>query len=278
MNPTPNIQLFLGRFHPLLVHLPIGLLVLLVALEFLARTRRFCGANASANYVLALLVPSALVSAACGWMLAGSGDYNAAALSIHRWLGTATASLCALTALLRWAQWKRAYASCLCLSFAVLSAASHFGGSLTHGSDYLVRYAPRSIQALVGGQSATANPPLPRPENGTFGTLIHPVLQARCATCHNPEKHKGGLNMDTYESLMHGGKDGPVIIPGNPAASPLIQRMLLSPDNDDHMPPSGKPQPLLEEFAQLHWWIATGAARDAVTNGVNSPAEPRQTR
>src|SRR5512140_2183266 len=129
MSQAPDIQVFLGRFHPLLVHLPIGLLVLLVALELLARTRRFCGANASATFVLALLVPSALASAAFGWMLAGSSEYNLGVLRLHRWLGVTTALLCMLTAFLRWACWKRAYASCLYLSFAVLSAASHFGGS-----------------------------------------------------------------------------------------------------------------------------------------------------
>lgn len=265
MKPIPDIQLFFGRFHPLLVHLPIGLLLLLLALELLARLRRFPGANASTNYVLALLVPSALASAVCGWMLAASGEYNYEILRIHRWLGTATALLCALTAVLRWLRWKRGYEGCLFLSVAVLIVASHFGGTLTHGSGYLIQYAPRPLRTLLAAPSTAVNAS-PHANNGTFDTLIHPVLQARCATCHNRERHKGGLNMDTYESLMHGGKDGPVIVPGNPDASPLLTRMLLPPQNDDHMPPADKPQPQLHEFALLRGWIEAGAPRDAATN------------
>jgi len=109
MNEAPNLFLFLGRFHPLLVHRPIGFLALLIVLESLARFGRFRGANACAGYVLALLVPSALVSAACGWLLSQSGDYDGDLLRAHRWSGFAMALLCLVVALCHWRQWPRAY-------------------------------------------------------------------------------------------------------------------------------------------------------------------------
>ncbi len=276
MNETPDILLFFGRFHPLLVHLPIGFLVLLVALESLARFRRFRSANASAGYILALLVPSAVLSAGCGWLLSLSGDYRSELLQVHRWLGFATAGLCTLTAGFRWRNWTRTYTASLYLSAIVLAVTSHFGGSLTHGSDYLTRYAPAPIQALLGRQSAKADPGIARPQERFFSVVIEPILQARCAACHNPEKRKGGLRLDTWETLQRGGKNGPVIVAGKAAESPLVQRLLLPLDNDDHMPPEGKPQPTPEEIAVLSWWIDAGAPPDAALAGLRPPAGIRQ--
>jgi len=267
MGQSPDIILFLGRFHPLLVHLPIGFLILLVVLETLARNHRFCGANASATYILVLLVPSALVTGVTGWMLSGSGEYDGRILQVHRWLGVAIAVLCPLLALLRWVQWLRAYAVCLYLSAGVLMAVSHFGGSLTHGSDYLFHYeATRMVKTAVGGQRAALAALVHNKENGGFEAVVHPVLEARCGARHNPEKYKGGLSMDTYEQLMSGGRNGPVIVAGDATLSPLITRMLLPRAHDDHMPPASKPQPHTDEIELLRRWVDAGAPGAETTN------------
>jgi uncharacterized membrane protein len=265
--------LFLGRFHPLLVHLPIGFLVLLVALESMARIRRFRGANACAGYMLAMLVPAALASAACGWLLAGSGGYDGTVLGVHRWLGIATVSLCALVALVHERQWTRSYAVLLYLSALVLAVTSHFGGSLTHGSDYLTRYAPARLHARLDRPGAAAHPETSHPGVGVFAAVVQPILQARCAGCHNPEKRKGGLSMDTLEGLMHGGEHGPALVAGNAIQSPMLKRMLLPPENEDHMPPDGKPQPKPDEIAILRWWVEVGAPFGAAVNDLNPPPD-----
>lgn len=276
MNETPDIVLFFGRFHPLLVHLPIGFLVLLVVLESLARFRRFRGANACAGYVLALLVPFALASAACGWLLSLSGDYNGDLLRVHRLLGFAIVFLCVLVAVFHWRQWKRTYVVFLYVSAIVLAITSHFGGSLTHGSDYLTRYAPPPIKALLGRQSADVHPGIAHPKKRFFSAVIEPILQARCGTCHNPEKRKGGLRVDTIEALLQGGKNGPAIVAGNASASPIVKRLLLPLNNDDHMPPEGKPQPTLEEIAVLRWWIDAGAPPIASVDDLHPPGDVRR--
>ena len=74
MNGTPNFVLFLGHLHPLLVHLPIGLILLLAALELLACLPRFKQANANAGIILTLAVPLAIGTAACGWLLSNRGS------------------------------------------------------------------------------------------------------------------------------------------------------------------------------------------------------------
>ncbi|MGA2658419.1 MAG: c-type cytochrome domain-containing protein [Verrucomicrobiota bacterium] len=271
MNEAPNIVLFLGRFHPLLVHLPIGFLVLLVALESLACFRRFRGANACAVYVLALLVPSALVSAACGWLLSQSGEYDGGILRVHRFLGFATALLCALVALCHWRGWTRAYVVFLYSSAAALALTGHFGGSLTHGSDYLTRYALPSIKALLGRQSADVPRGAPHWGAGVFASEVQPVLQARCGACHNAQKRKGGLRVDSIDSLLRGGEDGPAIVAGNAAASLIIKRLLLPLEDEGHMPPKGKPQPKPAEIAVLGRWIDAGARSNAVADAPSRP-------
>ena len=47
-----------------------------------------------------------------------------------------------------------------------------------------------------------------------FDELIHPILQWRCSACHGLEKHKADLSIESYETLLEGGKDSPVLIAG----------------------------------------------------------------
>src|SRR6266702_1863241 len=141
---------FFGHLHPLLVHLPIGLIVLLAVLEWLTRYPRFRNANASARFILALAVPLALFTALCGWLLSLGGSYGDRLLQWHQWTGIGTAAACALAGLFFWLDRKRLYRVCLFSTMIVLIVASHFGGSLTHGTDSLVRYAPNSLLALFG--------------------------------------------------------------------------------------------------------------------------------
>jgi mono/diheme cytochrome c family protein/uncharacterized membrane protein len=275
MQRTPEILLFVGRLHPLAVHLPIGFLVLLVVLETLSCSRRFRGANASAGYILALLVPAAWASALFGWLLSNSGEYETRLLQLHRALGFATAFLCTWVAILHWCRWKRLYTVSLYLNAVVLGAAGHFGGSLTHGSDYLVRHAPKPIKAILGQRGASTANASADQGKGVFASTIQPILQKRCGACHNPEKHKGGISFDTLGALLRGGENGSVVIPGDAARSPLLQRLLLPVEHEDHMPPAGKPQPTAEEVALLRWWINAGAGANPTGSNGQLPAEVR---
>jgi uncharacterized membrane protein len=276
MNETTNLPLFLGRLHPLLVHLPIGFLVLLGTLESLARLRQFHRANACAGYVSALLVPAAAVSAACGWLLATSGEYDGNTLRFHRWLGVTTVLLCVLVAIAHSRQWTRIYTLTLYSSLLLLVLTSHFGGLLTHGNDYLARYAPVPLKVLLGRQTATSGAEIVHRGKGAFPLLVQPVLQARCTACHNQEKHKGGLRLDTFEWLRKGGENGPVVVAGKAADSPMFKRLLRPAEDEDHMPPTGKPQPTPEEIALLGWWIDAGAPSDATLDDLHPPPAIRR--
>ena len=265
MIPPSDTVLLFGRFHPLLVHLPIGLLVLLAFLELLARWPRFNKANASAGSILALAVPASIVTAVCGWLLSRGGGYEDSLLQWHKWTGIAVATMCAGIGLVYWLDLKKLYRWGLVATFAVLVSASHYGGSLTHGKDYLTRYAPGPLRALLGSTITPAsarNTPGAVADKRAFADVIQPVLEKNCVSCHGPEKAKAGLRLDTHPGLLKGSEHGPVIVAGKAAESELIRRLTLPPEHDDHMPPAGKPQPSAEDTALLRWWVDAGAPDD----------------
>jgi uncharacterized membrane protein len=282
LSHPPDILLFFGRLHPLLVHLPIGLIVLLAGLEFLARYPRFKHANTSAGFILALAVPLAIGTAICGWLLSLGGGYEARLVQWHKWTGLLTAAACAVTAWLYRLPNKRGYRLCLGLNLLVLVVASHFGGSLTHGSDYLTRYAPtpfRNLLARFAGeptQHATRNTQRSAVTDPNalpaFPSLIQPLFEKDCVSCHGPEKSKGHLRLDSFAAVLKGGENGPVVVPGKAAESDLIKRLKLPAESDDHMPPDGKPQPSSDDIALLQWWIDAGAPADKKVGDLHPPA------
>lgn len=262
MSGPSDISLFFGRLHPLLVHLPIGLIVLLAALEVLARLRRFSQANANAGLILALAVPASLAAVLCGWLLSLAGGYQDNLLKWHKWTGIATAAACLLAGLLYSLDLKRPYRWCLFSSVVTLLVASHFGGSLTHGSDYLVRYAPPPFRTWFGGRSPTP-PPATGTEDPTqlpaFAGVIEPILKENCISCHGPDKSKGKLRLDSFASVLKGGDSGLAIVRGKSSEGALLKRVRLPSTDQDHMPPEGKPQPKEADVALLEWWIDAGA-------------------
>ena len=268
--------LFLGRFHPVLVHLPIGGLILLGLLELLAKFTRFSDAAHSNRLILGLTAVASIATALLGWMLSQSGGYDPQLLPWHRWAGFAVAVACALTWLLNRLGRTRAYQLSLLATLAVLLVASHLGASITHGSDFLTQFAPGPFRSLLRAYSRPAAAPGATPDltqRRVFAEFIQPILERRCATCHGPEKHKADLSVESYETLLKGGKDGPVLVAGKALDSPMIYRLLLPPDDDDHMPPQGKPQPTLAEIAALQWWIDCGAPGDKTVGDLKPGAE-----
>lgn len=275
MTPASDLTLFLGRFHPLLVHLPIGLIVLLAFLELLGRSARFAGARAAIGPVLLLAVPTSIASVICGWLLASGGGYDEQLLQLHRWTGVAVAVLCTLLGLAHGLDLMRVYRLGLGLCFVVLVGASHFGGSLTHGKDYLARYAPGPLRTLLGGGAGSPET-LPAPaslaDQRAYEHVAKPLLDKYCVSCHGPEKAKGGLRLDSLQAALKGGDNGAGVVPGKLETSSVIQRVLLPADHDDHMPPEGKPQPGAGDLALLKWWVETGAS-DKPVGELKLPAE-----
>jgi hypothetical protein len=116
-----------------------------------------------------------------------------------------------------------------------------------------------------------------RPVSGEAGSLyaqvVQPILQRRCISCHGPEKQKGELRLDSLAGVRRGGQAGLALVPGNASESLMIRRLLLPPEDEDHMPPEGKPQPTQAEVGLLQWWINAGASEDGTLASIKPDAD-----
>jgi WD40 repeat protein len=86
------------------------------------------------------------------------------------------------------------------------------------------------------------------------------LLKTQCLSCHNEEKRKGGLSLETRELALEGGENGPALMAGDAARSALITA--LSDPGDAHMPP--KKQMPEKQINVLKAWVNAGAAWDEV--------------
>ncbi len=97
----------------------------------------------------------------------------------------------------------------------------------------------------------------------SFSKDVAPVLGKFCTTCHSAEEeHPSQLFMDSYESLMTGGKHGKAIVPGNSEESLFSQKMSDDPPFGKIMPPPRKPRPTPEQVALILAWIDQGAKKN----------------
>ena len=245
----------IGRFHPVLVHLPIGILLLACFFQWLTLKPRFAFLQPAIPVMLFWGMLGAVAACISGYMLSLSGDYDEDLVGRHQWLGITTAILSLVLYLLYQFSINERIARGVSFGIILLiTITGHLGGSLTHGSGYLAE------GLHSGDEGGAALKPIPNiQEAALYADVVQPLFQARCYGCHGPNKQKGKLRLDKPESILKGGKDGKAIEPGKPDESEMIERLLLPPEDEDHMPPKEKPQLTRAEVTLLHWWIATGA-------------------
>jgi uncharacterized membrane protein/mono/diheme cytochrome c family protein len=266
-----TFMLFLGRFHPLFVHLPIGFLIIAFLLECFSRLQRFHEVRHATSLVLLLGTISAVVAAVLGYFLSFEGGYDEDALFWHQWFGIGVALTAAAAYFLKIRSEgkvnmaRKAYIPALSVSMISLMAAGHLGGNLTHGSEYLTQYMPGPLRTLAGLPVPTktvAKPITNIQEAVLYTDIVHPIFEERCISCHNPDKKKGDLLMHTFADLMKGGEGGKVLVAGKSAESPLYKHITLPLEDDDHMPPKGKKQLTKAQIELIRWWIDEGASPD----------------
>jgi uncharacterized membrane protein len=268
--PHADWQQFLGRFHPLVVHLPIGLILLVPLLEIAGRFRP--ALLEAASFVLSLSVLACLVALTLGYLLAYGGGDAGAGVVRHMWGAIALTIGLLACALLRQASGglREFYPWMLGCVLLLLAWTAHQGGSLTHGNGYLTEYLPAPLKRLIRPVQAKA---FEFPDS-FYARHIYPVLDTKCVSCHGEAKVKGHLRLDTYDRLMRGGEDGAVVIPGQPDRSTLLKRITLPPDDKKFMPSEGKPPLTPEEIGWIRAWIQQGASPEVKTLvGVSMPEE-----
>lgn len=89
---------------------------------------------------------------------------------------------------------------------------------------------------------------------------VRPILQQNCGKCHLTVNHKGGLSLETKASTMKGGRDGAVIVPGDPSKSLLVRLIRHEGPADDPMPmPPKSPKISDGDIATITQWVKAGA-------------------
>jgi uncharacterized membrane protein len=263
----PDLLLFIGRFHPMIVHFPIGLLLLAALLEAFSMLRPFRAVRHATAFVLFLGAVSAVGAVVVGYLLSLQGGYDEELLSRHKWLGFTVAVGAMAAAYLKIRGWgrgskllHRTYQGVLLATVGVLMAAGHLGGSLTHGSGYLTYYLPQPVKELLRVEGGSRSAIVHIDSAFVYQDLVAPVLERRCVSCHGPSRVDGGLRLDSPDALRAGGDGPPAITAGNPEGSELLRRITLPPDHPDAMPP-GRAMPVgIGETELIRWWIANGAS------------------
>jgi uncharacterized membrane protein len=253
-----SIPEFIGHLHPVLVHLPIGILLLACLFLWQSRKNRYVHWEKTIGIILLLGMLSAIASCITGLVLAQTGDYELSLVSLHQWLGISVAAVSALAyfswqkaAMRKW-QWLIAT-----LLLVLVFITGHLGGSLTHGPDYLT--APLISMDQTEEKEDVRKPISNVQEAFVYADIIQPLFHRRCETCHGPHRQKGKLRLDQPNYILQGGKDGMVIKPGNADSSLLVKRILLPLDDEHHMAPKEKKQLSRTEIQLIRWWVENGA-------------------
>jgi uncharacterized membrane protein len=265
---------FLGRYHPVVLHFPVALLILAALLELIGMAspgaRRFPMA-----LVMFFASASAVTAMALGWLLMHADAVKGPLIHRHMQGGIALAILSVLTLftclLAEAGAGRRAvlwtYRGLLIATCALLVRTAHDGGMVTHGEDYLDEYAPWHKAKPREAFQFPVNKPLLQWD--IYAHVVAPILQARCYECHSARNVKGGLELASWAAIQRGGKDGAVISAGGPEKSLLYQRINLPLEHQEHMPPRRRAQPSPEEMALIRKWIALGAPEKGTLAAVH---------
>jgi uncharacterized membrane protein len=283
---SPVLESF-GRLHPIMVHLPLGLVFAALVVEGARLIQRRPSLSAFTPIALGLAALGAVVASGTGWFFS-EGEADTSSLFWHRWLGIACAVVLIAVAwmAIRAARHTVNAAQITPIVRGVLLAAGllvgwvgHLGGDMVWGENHVLQPI---LKAWNGGSpsaggakgddatgsgataaNATGNGDSDADKLAFYTSNVLPILQDRCYECHGNGKHKGGLSMDVRSSLVSRDSSGIWIVqPGDPAHSLMIERCLLPAEDDEAMPPQGD-RLKATELEALRTWIAAGAVMPA---------------
>ena len=254
-----NLLALIGRFHPLIIHLPIGFIVMGLLIEL--NKKKFNWSNDSLKFIFFWASISGVLSIISGYFQYQKGGYLWETVDLHFYAGITTVLLSFCFYL--YLNGVNYVISIPRKIFTIghlilLSITGHLGGNITHGEDHLTE----PIYNLVGMSDEQINITMNYEDyanKSVFINLIQPILDDKCVKCHNQKKTKGGLQMHNFESVVKGGKNGIILNFDDPELSEILVRIHLPKAQKKHMPPSGSKQLSREEIKMLSIWIHGGS-------------------
>lgn len=246
----------LGRLHPIILHLPIGFLILAWLMECLSQRAKYATLRPAVGFALQVGMWAAIGTAISGYILSWEGGYEENLLLWHQYLGMGTAIGSVVLYILNRKKegrpnLEKGYFPLFTALMILLLATGHYGGSLTHGSDFLTApFAPEErVIPITNLDSAII-----------YEDFIVPIFKKKCNSCHNESKQKGELVLSSIAGIQKSGETGQLFDTKQVAKSLILKRIRLPSTEKKHMPPKGKPQLTKDEIALLTWWIKEGAS------------------
>jgi uncharacterized membrane protein len=259
------MKIFIGHLHPLVVHLPIGIWIIYLLIEFLKTKNQYKQIDSIIKIVFYTGTVSAVASIITGLINANQQGYPTNDVFNHQWMAIGTSVLFLIFFYIRNHFTLRTVLvnSFLILLFILISITGHLGGILTHGEDYFsIQNDEKKVIKPLAIQHIN--------EALIYKDLVQYIFDKNCVSCHGQNKQKGNLRLDTYDHIMSGGKSGKVIQLSNLEKSELIKRILLDQSDEKHMPPKDNMQLETFEIQMLKWWVSNGAETSSKVKDVSA--------
>jgi len=254
----PTFLTWTGRFHPLLLHLPLGITSLSIFLYLLRKNFLADSFNEIYDLTLSISAITSVFTALVGLFLSKGQVYEAEILRNHLWSGVALSFF-------SWFSWwafsnfyrvKPYWTYLQFAGLALMTFVGHAGGSLTHGSDYL--NWPKNKEEIPVKISDSA---------AYFQVAIRPILEKKCVNCHKKEKAKGDLILYSNPNTTSN-----VWIANHSSVNDMLKEMLYRIDlpvtDKKHMPPRGKDPLDPQEIILLKNWINDGGSTDILLASI----------
>jgi len=267
-----DLLVLFGRFHPIIVHLPIGFIVLGILVDFSRKKLPWYKEALQVIFYWAAI--SGLFSILSGFLQFQKEGYEWKTVQAHFTVGVLTVIFSFLfyahlkgvsflkTIKIRFFTWAH---------LVLISITGHLGGTITHGEEYLNEPVNALFNSSLKQQENAKKYYAEYQDETVFSSLIQPILEDKCVKCHNEKKAKGGLQLHRIEALKKGGKNGPVLDFDQPKKSELYVRVHLPQENKKHMPPPSRKQLSREEIQVLSRWIEEGSSLDQSLKEFNLP-------
>ena len=273
-----DISSFFGRLHPLLVHLPIGFLILSILIETYSNIFKNQINHRIISFSWFLGFMSSAFSALFGWLLAETGLYIEENLYLHKLFGFILVGMCFVAWVIRLSFFKdfipknfKSFSNFVII--VILFITGHNGGNITHGENYLFEYAPDEIKnRFIEDKNLLAEISISLDSIELYSNIIEPILINKCISCHNNEIKRGNLDLSSLPLLTKGGNAGSPIDKMNPRNSLIFKRINLPVDNIKFMPPDG-PIVSYDEINTILWWIKNSDKSNDVLSSIEIPDE-----
>jgi heme/copper-type cytochrome/quinol oxidase subunit 4 len=253
-----EIVKYLGNFHPVVLHLPIGAFLFTL---LLFAYQKFTNIKLTIPIRLGLIFSfiSAIVSSILGFILQFYGEYDNSLVNFHMWLAIITTLLIGLIYFLHKKNEDNKYIAHSFVSAVIfMTVTGHYGGSITHGKDYLKLPEINQTVRFVSYDSIHV-----------YNDVVSTIIDSKCVKCHNMSKSKGGLMLTSEEQMNKGGENGKIFLANNSSDSKLYTYLNLPLNDKMHMPPDGNSQLTENEKNIIKMWIDSGAQFDGFTKIVD---------